>query len=290
MSGRPSRSRSTRRPPPTTSTSCVSATRRDGARLIASNIKPTASLPQSQPACLTNSRRADRLRNWGVSASWRAEHRGLGDVHSAARAQRHGGESQIPFVVRNDASKSEILLQTSDATWEAYNAYAATACMCAPSTAAGERKATGPYAVSYNRPFDGSFVDDNALLPVVARIPDDVLAGKNGYNVSYTTQSEVNSTARSEEPQDLHVQRHDEYWSEGQRTSVNRRSRQASTSPSSAATRASGRPLGPSTEGSNTPTGRSSPTRRPTQAPVDPSDRDMDGSWRDPRFSPLPTR
>ena len=34
-----------------------------------------------------------------------------------------GGSSQIPFVVRNDASTSDILLQTSDATWEAYNDY-----------------------------------------------------------------------------------------------------------------------------------------------------------------------
>ena len=36
---------------------------------------------------------------------------------------RTGGDSQIPFVVRNDASHSAILYQTSDTTWEAYNDY-----------------------------------------------------------------------------------------------------------------------------------------------------------------------
>ena len=43
----------------------------DGARLIASNIKPTATLPQKQPACLTNSSTGlIDCGNWGVSASW----------------------------------------------------------------------------------------------------------------------------------------------------------------------------------------------------------------------------
>ena len=31
--------------------------------------------------------------------------------------------SLIPFVVRNDASHSDILFQTSDETWQAYNTY-----------------------------------------------------------------------------------------------------------------------------------------------------------------------
>ena len=34
-----------------------------------------------------------------------------------------GGSSLIPFVVRNDASHSDILFQTSDETWQAYNTY-----------------------------------------------------------------------------------------------------------------------------------------------------------------------
>ena len=34
-----------------------------------------------------------------------------------------GGASHIPFVVRNDASHSDLLFQTSDTTWQAYNTY-----------------------------------------------------------------------------------------------------------------------------------------------------------------------
>ena len=34
-----------------------------------------------------------------------------------------GGKSQIPFVVRDDASHSDIIYQTSDETWEAYNTW-----------------------------------------------------------------------------------------------------------------------------------------------------------------------
>src|SRR5205085_8136886 len=43
----------------------------NGARKIASNVLPSASLPQSQPACLTNSTTGlVDSGNWGVSASW----------------------------------------------------------------------------------------------------------------------------------------------------------------------------------------------------------------------------
>ena len=33
------------------------------------------------------------------------------------------GDSQIIFVVRDDAGTSKLLLQTSDASWQAYNSY-----------------------------------------------------------------------------------------------------------------------------------------------------------------------
>ena len=74
-----------------------------------------------------------------------------------------GGESQIPFVVRNDASHSDILLQTSDATWEAYNDYGGNSLYtCTVACPSGNPKAyKAAYAVSYNRPFDGSFATDD---------------------------------------------------------------------------------------------------------------------------------
>jgi len=33
------------------------------------------------------------------------------------------GESQVPFIVRDDGSHSDIVFQTSDQTWEAYNGW-----------------------------------------------------------------------------------------------------------------------------------------------------------------------
>ncbi len=34
-----------------------------------------------------------------------------------------GGDSHIPFIVRNDGNTSKVLFQTSDTTWQAYNTY-----------------------------------------------------------------------------------------------------------------------------------------------------------------------
>ena len=39
------------------------------------------------------------------------------------RTDGTGGSSHIFFVVRNDASHSDLLFQTSDTTWQAYNDY-----------------------------------------------------------------------------------------------------------------------------------------------------------------------
>ena len=64
--------------------------------------------------------------------------------------------------MRNDSSHSEILLQTSDATWEAYNDYGGNSLYtCTVACPPGEPEAyKAAYAVSYNRPFDGSFATD----------------------------------------------------------------------------------------------------------------------------------
>ena len=56
------------------------------------------------------------------------------------------GRSHIVFVVRNDASHSDILMQTSDTTWQAYNTYGGTD-FYLPATFN-----TQAYKVSYNRP------------------------------------------------------------------------------------------------------------------------------------------
>ena len=68
-----------------------------------------------------------------------------------------GGDSQIPFVVRDDSSHSDIVLQTSDATWQAYNTYGGNSLYtCTVACPPGEPAAyKAAYKVSYNRPFHG---------------------------------------------------------------------------------------------------------------------------------------
>ena len=138
--------------------------------------------------------RADRLRQLGrlgARGTCRA-------TPSRASTSPHlvrndnGEDSQIPFVVRNDSSHSEILLQTSDATWEAYNDYGGNSLYtctvaCPPGEPEGYKAA---YAVSYNRPFDGSLRDRRRrLLSLVRRIPDDATGWKRTATTSATRAS-----------------------------------------------------------------------------------------------------
>ena len=131
----------------------------NGARKIASNIQPTAKLPQTQPECLQHpSTGLIDCGNWSVSASWTVPKNAVSGMYIAHLVRNDtGGSSQIPFVVRNDSSHSEVLLQTSDETWEAYNAYGGNS-LYGCTVACPESKAKaykGAYSVSYNRPFDG---------------------------------------------------------------------------------------------------------------------------------------
>jgi Domain of unknown function (DUF4082)/Fibronectin type III domain/Bacterial Ig domain len=267
----------------------------DGARVIASDIKPTAQLPQKQPACLTNSSTGlIDCGNWGVSASWTVPSNAVSGMYVAHLVRDDtGGDSLIPFVVRNDSSKSEILLQTSDATWEAYNDYGGNSLYtCTVACPPGEPEAyKAAYSVSYNRPWEGSLeVDGGASYLWYAEYQMIYWLEKNGYNVSYTSQSEVDSQGALLKNHKVFMSSgHDEYWSEGQRSNV-----ESALSAGVNLAFFSGNEIfwktrwGASTEGSNTPY-RTLTTYKETHfnAPVDPQDPPTwTGSWRDPRFSP----
>ncbi|HWI74682.1 MAG TPA: N,N-dimethylformamidase beta subunit family domain-containing protein, partial [Baekduia sp.] len=93
-----------------------------GARLMQGGISHTGS--GSQPACQTNTTGLIDCGNWTTSASWAVPSTAVSGVYIAHLVRNdNGDDSQIPFVVRDDASHSKILLQTSDATWQAYNTY-----------------------------------------------------------------------------------------------------------------------------------------------------------------------
>ena len=150
----------------------------DGARLIAS-IRPSARLPQTQPACLTDAFTGlVDCGNWAVSASWAVPSDAVSGVYFARAARADsGGASTIVFVVRNDASKSDILFQTSDETWQAHNDFGG-------SRLHGPASSTDPanriYKVSYNRPARSAFAfyEDYPMIQFLEA---------NGYDVSYFT-------------------------------------------------------------------------------------------------------
>jgi hypothetical protein len=267
----------------------------DGAHLVASNIKPTATLPQKQPACLTTSSTGlIDCGNWAVSASWTVPSNAVSGVYIAHLVRTDtGADSQIPFVVRNDSSHSEILLQTSDATWEAYNDWGGNSLYtCTVACPPGEPEAyKGADAVSYNRPWEGSFeVDGGASYLYYAEFQMIYWLEENGYNVSYTSQANVDQSAALIKQHKLFISSgHDEYWSEGERSNV-----ESALSAGVNLAFFSGNEMfwktrwGASTEGTNTPY-RTLITYKETHynAPVDPQDPPTwTGSWRDPRFSP----
>jgi hypothetical protein len=270
----------------------------DGARMIQAGIKPTAALPQTQPACLAQaSTGLIDCGNWSVSASWTVPSNAVSGVYIAHLvrddAQDLGGESQIIFVVRNDASHSDMLLQTSDATWQAYNAYGGNSLYtctidCPSGNPLGYK---GADAVSYNRPFDGDLSTDSGDSdPYYAEYQLIRFIEENGYDVSYTSESDVDANGPLLKNHKIFISSgHDEYWSAGQRASV-----QSALAAGVNLAFFSGNEMfwktrwGPSTDGSNTAY-RTLTTYKETHynAPVDPQDPPTwTGSWADPRFSP----
>ncbi|MBV9920947.1 MAG: DUF4082 domain-containing protein, partial [Pseudonocardia sp.] len=208
-------------------------------------------------------------------------------------SQDPGGNSQIPFIVRNDSSHSTILLSASDETWEAYNDYGGNSLYtctvaCPPGNPGGYKAA---YAVSYNRPFDGSIaVDGGDSYLFYTEYQMVRWLEMNGYDVSYTSSADVDRAGSLLLNHKVFIASgHDEYWSANQRANV-MAARDAGVNLAFFTgneiywkTRWAG-----SEDGSNTPY-RTLISYKETHfdKPVDPQDpTTWTGTWGDPRFSP----
>ena len=198
----------------------------NGARLQAGNVRPTASLPQSQPACQTTaSTGLIDCGNWALSASWTVPAAAVSGVYIARLVRDDtGGASHIPFVVRDDAGQSDMLLRTSDSTWQAYNLYGGNSLYrcsvaCPPGNPGGYKSA---FAVSYNRPFDGTLPGDGGRSYLFyAEYQMIRFVERNGYDVSYTSQADAAASAIPLRNHKLIVSSgHDEYWSGPERANV----------------------------------------------------------------------
>ena len=91
-----------------------------------------------------------------------------------------GGASHIVFIVRNDSSTSDIVFQTSDTTWQAYNTYGGNSLYVgSPGTNPGRA-----YKVSYNRPFNTRGDDGGQDWVFNAEYPMIRWLEANGYDVT----------------------------------------------------------------------------------------------------------
>jgi hypothetical protein len=151
----------------------------DGARQIAT-VSPSASLPQHQPACITDvTSELYDCGNWAVSASWTIPSTAVSGVYIARlRINGTSEASQITFVVRDDASTSAVVFQTSDTTWQAYNTYGGSNFY--------QGGANGrAYKLSYNRPFSTRSGTVNRDFYFATEYPMVRFLERNGYDVSY---------------------------------------------------------------------------------------------------------
>lgn len=186
-----------------------------GARFIQS-VPVTAKLPQLQPQCISDqTTELYDCGTWGVSASWNVPSTAVSGVYVATLTRTDTqGSSQIIFIVRNDGNHSDVVFQTSDPTWQAYNTYGGSSFY----QGGGPGRA---FKLSYNRPFatrnwqggrDFYFSSEFATVRFLER---------NGYDVSYL--AGVDSDRRGSELLNHKVFMsvgHDEYWSAAQRANV----------------------------------------------------------------------
>ena len=227
-----------------------------GARQVAA-IKPSVPLPQSQPECLADeSVRLFDCGNWAVSASWPVPRDSISGIYIArlirednepaswspdnsrttaprptplphaygalglgklANALKEPRASHIYFVVRDDESRSDLLFQTADTAWQAYNRAGITSTYGSFDPARPMERA---YKVSMNRPY---LTRDYRAVNMVfnAEYPMLRWLEANGYDVTYSTG--VDSDRRGALIRNHKVflsVGHDEYWSGAQRANV----------------------------------------------------------------------
>jgi hypothetical protein len=182
----------------------------DGARLMPTS--PTTTFSSvSQPACLSQagSGMVD-CGNWHVTNSWAVPSNAVSGVYIAAFDQGGGaGYMPYPFVVNNLSSHSDVVVQTSDQTWQAYNMWGGADLYLGNGPAPDGRD----YSVSYNRPMDvagdnGVFGSEYAMIQWLER---------NGYDVSYLSGVDVSTQGSLLLNHKVFMSSgHDEYWNQNQ--------------------------------------------------------------------------
>ena len=190
----------------------------NGARKVATISGITG---KSQAACITDATTGlYDCGNWTLSATWNVPPTAVSGIYIARLARTdNGGASHIPFVVRDDAAQADIVLQTDDTTWQAYNQYGGHSLYLGSPTRG--------YKASYNRPFatrgqSSGYGPSNFVF--YAEYPMTRWLESNGYNVKYQAGVDTDrfgtSLTGAAKPKVFLTVGHDEYWSGGQRNAV----------------------------------------------------------------------
>jgi YVTN family beta-propeller protein len=192
----------------------------DGATLAATiEHQSTSAVVQPAPIVDPTTGEVD-AGNWQVTDSWAIPTDATSGVY-VANVVEGSQVFQIPFVVKDPSSPSDIVFQTNDETWQAYNGWGGADLYGgngpAPTGAA--------YAVSYNRPIttlDSSGVESG---------PQDSLFGaeynaiywmeENGYDVSYISGLDTATDGSLLLNHKIFMDAgHDEYWTDSQVANV----------------------------------------------------------------------
>ncbi|MQY14353.1 hypothetical protein SRB5_45180 [Streptomyces sp. RB5] len=152
--------------------------------------------------------------NWPVTGTWAVPSTALSGLYIANFEQADGnGVMTYPFVVKDESSHSDIVVQTSDETWQAYNNWGS------PNLYDGDGPAPDgrAYKVSYNRPLDvggdnGIYGSEWEMLAWLER---------NGYDVSYLSGLDTATRPGLLTNHKIYMSSgHDEYWTQEQFTNV----------------------------------------------------------------------
>ncbi len=211
----------------------------DGARKVDS-IEKSLTTAQIQPHPIVDmSLGLIDCGNWSVSASWQIPDDFVSGVYFAKLVREDGVEdaSIIPFVVRDDASTSDIVFQTSDTTWQAYNAWGGASLYYGevpvdpadmigylpPNCSCGLTAIGRASAVSYNRPIITNTSPIGGSHDFIFGVESSAISWleQNGYDVSYISGVDATRNGALLLNHDAYLSvGHDEYWSAEQRANV----------------------------------------------------------------------
>jgi Ca2+-binding RTX toxin-like protein len=211
----------------------------DGARKVAT-VDVNLASAQVQPHPIVDmSRGLIDAGNWAVSASWAIPQDMVSGVYIAKLVREDGtaGQSHIPFIVRDDNAASDIVFQTSDTTWQAYNAWGGASLYYGevpvdpndmigympPNCSCGLTSIGRATAVSYNRPIITNTSPIGGTHDFIFGVEHSAIRWleQNGYDVSYISGVDATRSGSLLLNHEAYLSvGHDEYWSAEQRTNV----------------------------------------------------------------------